>query len=529
MKIVISSGHGKHIRGASGILDEVDEARRVVNRVAELLNTAGVSADVYHDDVSTTQNENLNRIVDYHNSRTRDLDVSVHFNAYEPTSKAMGTECLYVTQEGLARKVSAAISEAGDLIDRGPKLRSDLFFLNNTEEPAVLIETCFVDSSADADHYRWNFEAICAAVASSISGESIEAGEPPTEGELPPIPPGTTPPGTNEPKPVLGKGDHGPWVSELQADLNQELAGCNLQVDGDFGSMTDEAVRDYQGSRGLDVDGIVGEQTWNALDTHMPVHVPADLPVPLTSQQMTTICNIAIESDIDDYQWQDRGQAPDGYVKGFALSFANTYRQLLMGYPAAVEMAKRNSGKADKDVLAWYAPEFAALGMRNDQDGPDTLRHLWALMMGLGMRESSGQHCEGRDMSADNVTSDTCEAGLFQTSYNAHTCSNSFDLLFDAFEAAKTTDNPQGFLKYFEEDVDCDSSSWSNYGSGDGAKFQSMCKNQPAFACETCAIVLRNLRQHYGPINRREAELKTDADKMLKQVQDYVDSMSAGV
>ena len=29
--IIISSGHGKYIRGASGYLDEVDEARRVVD------------------------------------------------------------------------------------------------------------------------------------------------------------------------------------------------------------------------------------------------------------------------------------------------------------------------------------------------------------------------------------------------------------------------------------------------------------------------------------------------------------------
>ena len=31
-RIVIASGHGNHVRGASGIIDEVDEARRVVER-----------------------------------------------------------------------------------------------------------------------------------------------------------------------------------------------------------------------------------------------------------------------------------------------------------------------------------------------------------------------------------------------------------------------------------------------------------------------------------------------------------------
>jgi N-acetylmuramoyl-L-alanine amidase len=189
MKIVISSGHGKHIRGARGNpvppqLDEVDEARRVVEHVADYLGELGVSVMTYHDDVSTTQDENLHRIVDFHNSQTRDLDVSVHFNAYQNTSKPMGCEVLYVSQEDLAKEVSRAIADAGDFIDRGAKKRTDLFVLNNTEEPCILIETCFVDSSADAALYRQNFDLICNAIAGAIAGEDIErpaVPEPPSE------------------------------------------------------------------------------------------------------------------------------------------------------------------------------------------------------------------------------------------------------------------------------------------------------------------------------------------------------------
>ena len=90
MKVVISSGHGKYIRGASGYLDEVDEARRVVNEVATILKSMGNSAVTFHDDISKSQSENLNRITSFHNSQVRDLDVSVHFNAYQTTSKPMG-------------------------------------------------------------------------------------------------------------------------------------------------------------------------------------------------------------------------------------------------------------------------------------------------------------------------------------------------------------------------------------------------------------------------------------------------------
>lgn len=180
--IVISSGHSKKVRGASDIIDEVDEARRVVEQLATDLRAAGVKVKTFHDDTSSTQNENLNTIVAYHNAQTRDLDVSVHFNAYEHTSKPMGTECLYITQPELAGEVADAIAACG-LIDRGPKKRTDLFFLNNTEEPAILIEVCFVDSSADVDCYEKHFTDICAGIAGVLSGQEVQPGPSP-------IPPG---------------------------------------------------------------------------------------------------------------------------------------------------------------------------------------------------------------------------------------------------------------------------------------------------------------------------------------------------
>jgi len=115
----ISSGHGKYIRGASGYpvppqLDEVDEARVVVEKVAEYLRQAGNTAHTFHDNSSYDQSTNLHTITNWHNSKTRDYDVSVHFNAYD--GSAHGCEVLYVSQEALAAKVSAAISEAGSSV-----------------------------------------------------------------------------------------------------------------------------------------------------------------------------------------------------------------------------------------------------------------------------------------------------------------------------------------------------------------------------------------------------------------------------
>ena len=175
MKIAISAGHGSKIRGASDIIDEVDEARRVCTQVCKDLTAAGAQFEgPYFDNVSTSQNENLKRICDWHNSRPpHDLDVSVHFNANQHTSKPVGTECWYMTQEELADDMATAIARASGLIDRGPKHSDGLYFLNHTAAPAILIEVCFVDSQADVDLYRAKFAELCAAIAQTIGGEAI--------------------------------------------------------------------------------------------------------------------------------------------------------------------------------------------------------------------------------------------------------------------------------------------------------------------------------------------------------------------
>jgi hypothetical protein len=150
----------------------------VVEHLADVLSDLDVEVLTFHDDTSHSQNENLHTIVNYHNSQERDLDISVHFNAYVETAEPRGVEVLYVTQSNLAAQVSAAIASCG-FINRGPKKRSDLFFLNNTEMPAILIETCFVDSVADAGIYNEQFEQICKAIAVTLSGDDDEIDVPP--------------------------------------------------------------------------------------------------------------------------------------------------------------------------------------------------------------------------------------------------------------------------------------------------------------------------------------------------------------
>ena len=63
----------------------------------------------------------------------------------------------------------------------------------------------------------------------------------------------------------LAKGIQGPDVKAVQQALNVWGASPSLDTDGDFGTNTDHAVRKFQEAHDLEVDGVVGKQTRNAL------------------------------------------------------------------------------------------------------------------------------------------------------------------------------------------------------------------------------------------------------------------------
>lgn len=64
---------------------------------------------------------------------------------------------------------------------------------------------------------------------------------------------------------LLKRGSKGAAVTKLQCDLKAAGLVPRLAVDGRFGELTEEAVREFQDTHGLVVDGKAGPQTLTAL------------------------------------------------------------------------------------------------------------------------------------------------------------------------------------------------------------------------------------------------------------------------
>lgn len=240
------------------------------------------------------------------------------------------------------------------------------------------------------------------------------------------------------------------------------------------------------------------------------------------------ILTIANNSSCAAYSWKNRGKAPKGYMKGMALTYARSLCRLDDNRtdrrtPASL-MSRAQTGNTSKDALSHFKSRFDSLGLSISRSDPNTLRSLYTLGIGLGMRESSGKYCEGWDTSAGgNRPSNEAEAGLFQTSYNSIAASVELKKLYAEYKSNKN----RCMLSTFKEGVTCRSQ--SILGTGEGAAYQRLNKECPAFAAEYAMVMLRVLRAHYGPINRKEAEVISSCNNMLDQVESVVEANGSKV
>ena len=177
-KITLHAGHnpkGKIACGASDYLDESTEARYIVKKVKALLKKKKVT--VYDCTVNNGVNQKdiLQKIVAKCNSKKRDYDISIHFNANKHSvtdGKTKGVECWVYNMNSVtaleARDICENIAKLG-FSNRGVKESKGLYFLRNTSKPAILVEVCFVDDQDDARLYKKCKNQIAAAIANSIA------------------------------------------------------------------------------------------------------------------------------------------------------------------------------------------------------------------------------------------------------------------------------------------------------------------------------------------------------------------------
>ena len=174
MNICIVAGHtttGKGT-GAVGYINESAENRVLGKKVTEYIKKAGHNCDYYEINKSDTY---LKDQTNFANKKAYDVVVQIHFNAGGGT----GTETLYRSATGkkyanqVNEKLSTMYKNRGikhDINDVGRKLH----WLSSTKYPAILIETCFVDSKTDTDKYINNKDATAKLIAEGIIGKSIQ-------------------------------------------------------------------------------------------------------------------------------------------------------------------------------------------------------------------------------------------------------------------------------------------------------------------------------------------------------------------
>lgn len=181
----IHGGHSLYCRGASKHLDEVNEDRKVKDKVIALLRAEGHTVYDCTDDDGRTQQQNLSNIVKKCNEHSVALDVSIHLNAGGGTG--VEVENYDNRTKVISDRICANISSALGIKNRGTKYMPNLYVLSNTKSLAILIECCFVDNMTD--YYAWNVDKCAKAIVEGILGRTIKVGtESKTEEQIKPAP-----------------------------------------------------------------------------------------------------------------------------------------------------------------------------------------------------------------------------------------------------------------------------------------------------------------------------------------------------
>ena len=171
----------------------------------------------------------------------------------------------------------------------------------------------------------------------------------------------------------LSYGSKGSEVKKLQEELNKQ--GYKLDVDGIYGAKTQAAVKDYQKSSGLAVDGIAGVQTTGAL-----YKAPFNAVTPQTTE---TAAQAAVKPT---YTQSSDIAAAKKAVKDWEASKPQEYKGLYQEQIDLLLDKILNGEKFSYDVNAdelykQYKDQYVRLGQNASED---TLGQAAALTGGYG-------------------------------------------------------------------------------------------------------------------------------------------------
>ena len=169
MLIALDAGHGGSDPGAvyNG-RQEKDDNLKLAMAVGSILENAGVDviytrdADIYETPFKKATDANV---------AGADYFISFHRNSGENPNTASGVQNLVYSKGGkseqIAEDIQAALVNIG-FNDLGIVERPNLVVLRRTQMPAVLIETGFINNTADNDKYDSEFDNIANAIADAI-------------------------------------------------------------------------------------------------------------------------------------------------------------------------------------------------------------------------------------------------------------------------------------------------------------------------------------------------------------------------
>lgn len=314
-------------------------------------------------------------------------------------------------------------------------------------------------------------------------------------------------------------GQQSPGDVGVTLDLTEPIGADHIYLVAEIMDRDTVLIADNQSAKLHRRNVGAGMHTRTEYFLRAPLMAESDLAALSLDAPTTAIVITAVDQSeaLRQYAWKDRGEAPLAYLRGMAVGFAAVYKRLSTDPIVKTMAVPVDPGEKATDALAYYADEFQKIGLAIGPDEGTTLRALFVLLIGLGMRESSGKHCAGRHIAT--ATSETAEAGLFQTSYDLTlNASNRYQPIIKRYA------NSTLLLDLFSDGVKCKPEDAHNIGTGtEGVAFQQLTKTCPAFAIEVAAVGLRYRRQHWGPVDKKHVEVIAECNTLLKAVQWIID------